>query len=132
MVVFWVALWPLLFTIVDGVRNIDRSLFKSALSMGAKGWRLVILVVTPLMVPYFFTGLRTAATLAFFMIIGSEMVGAKDGLGWLFMVANHAYNLPLMYGVILVITLLAIAINVLFTAIEHRFQAWRPAAQLEQ
>jgi len=131
-VVFWVSLWPLIFTTVDGVRNIDRSLVKSALSMGAKGRKLAFKVVTPLLVPYFFTGLKTAATLAFFMIIASEMVGAKDGLGWLFMVANHAYNLPLMYGCILIITAMAIVINVLFSAVEHRFQAWKPDTDLEK
>jgi NitT/TauT family transport system permease protein len=131
MVVFWVSLWPLLFSTVDGTHNLDRALLKSALSMGAKRGKLLTKVILPLMLPSIFSGLRLSATLAFFMIIASEMVGANDGLGWLYLVANHAYNLPLMYGIILFITLLAIIINVLFSFIERRFQSWKPSASFE-
>jgi NitT/TauT family transport system permease protein len=132
MVVFWVSLWPLLFATVDGAHSLDRALFKSALSMGARRGKLLIKVILPLMLPSIFSGLRLSATLAFFMIIASEMVGANDGLGWLYLVANHAYNLPLMYGIILFITLLAIAINVAFSFIERRFQAWKPSVNYEE
>jgi NitT/TauT family transport system permease protein len=131
MVVFWVSLWPLIFSTVDGVRALDRGLLKSALSMGAQRQKLFVKVIIPLMLPSLFAGLRQSATLAFFMIIASEMIGASDGLGWLYLVANHAYNLPLMYGIILFITVLAIAINLLFTLIERRFQAWKPSISYE-
>jgi NitT/TauT family transport system permease protein len=125
-VVFWVSIWPLIFSTIDGTHHLDRDLVRSALSMGAKRSKLFKKVTLPLMIPYIFSGVKQSATLAFFMIIASEMVGATDGLGWLYMVANHAYNLPLMYGIILFITVLAIAINLLFTFIEKRFQSWKP------
>ncbi|MDR1082563.1 MAG: ABC transporter permease [Coriobacteriales bacterium] len=131
MVVFWVSLWPLLFATVDGAHNLERPLLKSARSMGAKRGKLLFKVILPLMLPSIFSGLKLSATLAFFMIIASEMVGANNGLGWLYLVANHAYNLPLMYGIILFITLLAILINVLFSFIERRFQLWKPSASFE-
>ncbi|MDR3137223.1 MAG: ABC transporter permease [Coriobacteriales bacterium] len=131
MVVFWVSLWPLLFSTVDGAHGLDRVLLKSALSMGAKRGKLFTKVILPLMLPPLFSGLRLSATLAFFMIIASEMVGANDGLGWLYLVANHAYNLPLMYGIILFITLLAIVINALFSFIERRFHLWKPSVSFD-
>jgi NitT/TauT family transport system permease protein len=130
-VVFWASVWPLIFSTVDGSHRLDRSLLKSARSMGAKRSRLLVHVIAPLMVPYFFTGLKSATTLSFFMIIASEMVGSTNGLGWLYIRTNFAYDLPLLYGVILLITVMSILINLLFSFIEKRFQAWKPAVTFE-
>lgn len=127
MIVLWVAQWPLIFSTVEGTRNLDRSIMKSARAMGARGWNLLSKVIVPLALPYIFTGLKTSAQLAFFMIIASEMVGASDGLGWMYLTASHAYNVPMMYGIILYITLLAILINLIFTKIEKRFSVWKPS-----
>ncbi|MDR3279015.1 MAG: ABC transporter permease [Synergistaceae bacterium] len=128
MVVLWVSQWPLLFVTIDGSRNLDRYMLKAARSMGARGWKMVRKVIIPMMTPYIFVGMKSSVQLSFFMIIASEMVGANRGLGWLYRTANHAYNVPLMYGIILVITVLAIVINVIFTRAERHFLTWRPDA----
>lgn len=125
MVVLWVSQWPLLFNTIDGVRNLDRTMIKSARSMGATRRDLLFKVIVPMTMPYIFTGVRYSAQLAFFMIIASEMVGASEGLGWQFLSANQAYNVPLMFGIIVYITVLAIIINVLFTKLENRFSGWK-------
>ena len=127
MIVLWVAQWPLLFSTMEGARNLDRSIMKSARAMGARKWNLLLKVIVPLALPYLFTGLKTSAQLAFFMIIASEMVGANTGLGWMYLNASLSYNVPMMYGIILYITLLAIAINLAFTKVEKRFSVWKPS-----
>ncbi len=125
MVVLWVSQWPLLFNTIDGARYLDRAIIKSALSMGAKKRVLIFRVIVPMTLPYIFTGLKNSAQLAFFMIIASEMVGASEGLGWQFLSANMSYNVPMMYGIIIYVTVLAIIINLLFTKLEKRFSIWK-------
>jgi len=128
MVVLWVAQWPLLFNTIDGVRNVDRTIIKSARSMGANRSTLFFKIIIPSTLPFIFTGLRYSAQLAFYMIIASEMVGASEGLGWQFLSANMSYNIPMMYGIVVYVTLLSILINVLFQKLESRFSIWRQSA----
>ncbi len=125
MVVLWVSQWPLLFNTIDGVRNTDRAIVKSARSMGADSRTLFFKVIVPSTLPNIFTGIKLSAQLAFFMIIASEMVGASAGLGWQFLSANLAYNVPQMFGIVLYVTVLAILINVLFTKLEKHFSVWK-------
>ncbi|OPY58893.1 MAG: Bicarbonate transport system permease protein CmpB [Pelotomaculum sp. PtaU1.Bin035] len=125
MVVLWVSQWPLLFNTIDGVRNLDVTIIKSARSMGARKGNFLLKVIVPMTLPYIFTGVKQSVQLAFFMIIASEMVGANEGLGWQFFSANMAYNVPMMFGIIIYVTVLAIIINVLFTKIEKWFSVWK-------
>jgi NitT/TauT family transport system permease protein len=124
-VVFWVSVWPLLFATIDGVSHLDVDTLKSARAMGAKRWTLLYKVIIPMMTPTIFSGMKSSAQVAFFMIIASEMMAASTGLGWYFMKIKTAYQPPLMYGIILFITVLAILVNVLFTVVEKRVSKWR-------
>jgi NitT/TauT family transport system permease protein len=130
-VVFWVAVWPLLFATIDGAKALDSEIIKATRSMGASSRELVLKAVAPMMVPSFFAGMKSSAQLSFFMIIASEMMGSSYGLGWYFLSISHAYRLGMMYGVILFITLLAIGVNVLFTMLERHFSRWRPELSLD-
>jgi len=132
MIVLWVSQWPLFFSSIEGAKNLDATILKSAKTMGASGWKLTVKVVVPLSLPYIFTGVKTSAQLAFFMIIASEMVGASEGLGYLFLSARHAYSVPLVYGIILYITVLSILINLLFTKIERWFSRYKPEPVLSK
>jgi NitT/TauT family transport system permease protein len=124
-VVFWVSVWPLLFATIDGVGTLDIDTLKSARAMGAGRWTMLYKVIVPLMTPTIFSGVKSSAQVAFFMIIASEMMASNIGLGWFFMKVKTAYQPPLMYGIILFITVLAIGVNVLFTLVEKRVSRWR-------
>jgi NitT/TauT family transport system permease protein len=127
-VVFWVSQWPLVFNTIDGIRNMDHTMIKSARSMGANRVTMLFKVILPSSVPSIFTGLKMGAQLAFFMIIASELIGSSSGLGWLYLTSNNAYNVPMMYAIIIFITILAILINVLFTRLERHFLVWKQSA----
>jgi NitT/TauT family transport system permease protein len=130
VVIFWSTLWPVLFNTITGARNIDRNLLKVARSMGATRWELLPKVIFPHALPNIFIGIELAAQIAFFMIIASEVIGASTGLGWYYISATTKYELALMYGIILYITILAIAVNVIFARLKKRFLVWKEASQL--
>ncbi len=125
VVIFWVAQWPLLFNTAAGAKSIDINMIKSARSMGANRKTVFLKVILPWAVPNIFTGIKISAQLAFFMIIASEMMGSSQGLGWYYLSSSQAYQIPLMYGIILFITLLAVIMNVLFTKLEKHFLVWK-------
>jgi NitT/TauT family transport system permease protein len=127
-VVFWATQWPLLFNTLSGARSVDPQLVRSARSMGANRRTLFFKVIFPYTLPSIFTGLKIAAQISFFMIIASEVIGASTGLGWYYINATVVYNLPLMYGIVLYITVLAIIINRVFGRLEKHFLVWKEAS----
>ncbi|MFD1774651.1 ABC transporter permease [Paenibacillus rhizophilus] len=130
VVVFWATLWPLLFNTMAGARAVDYSLIRAARSMGATRRELFLKVILPYALPNIFTGVEIAAQLSFFMIIASEVIGASTGLGWYYISATTKYQLPLMYGIILYITVLSIFINLLFGRLKKHFLVWKEAVQI--
>lgn len=130
VVIFWSTLWPVLFNTMTGARNMDRNLLKAARSMGATRWELLRKVILPYALPNIFIGIEIAAQIAFFMIIASEVIGASTGLGWFYISSTHRYELALMYGIVLYITILAIGVNVTFARLKKRFLVWKEASQL--
>ncbi|NGM81392.1 ABC transporter permease [Paenibacillus sp. 7124] len=130
VVIFWSALWPVLFNTMAGAKDIDYNLLRAARSMGATRRELFTKVVLPYTAPNIFIGIEFAAQLSFFMIIASEVIGASTGLGWYYINSTARYDLPLMYGIVLFITVLGIIINLLFSRLKKRFLVWKEASQL--
>ncbi|MNV94040.1 hypothetical protein D3C71_1887930 [compost metagenome] len=65
------------------------------------------------------------------MIIASEVIGASTGLGWYYINSTARYDLPLMYGIVLFITVLGIIINLSFARLKKHFLVWKEASQLD-
>ncbi|MDR1599082.1 MAG: ABC transporter permease [Oscillospiraceae bacterium] len=126
--VFWVCLWPILTTTQEAAKSVDVSLVRAARSMGANRFKVFRSVIFPFVLPSVFTGLKLGARVAFFMIVAAETYGSSSGLGWYYMRKNALYNLNLLYGSVLYITLLAILLNYVFTRLEKRFLTWKTAA----
>ncbi|NJJ40760.1 ABC transporter permease [Paenibacillus apii] len=129
-IVFWATLWPLLFNTVAGARAVEYPLIRAARSMGATRRELFLKVILPFSLPNIFIGVEIAAQLSFFMIIASEVIGASTGLGWYYISATTKYQLPLMYGIVLYITVLSILINLLFGRLKKRFLLWKEAVHI--
>jgi NitT/TauT family transport system permease protein len=124
-IVFWAAIWPVLFNTQAGAKSVDASLIKAARTMGASRFKLFTGVILPYTLPSVFTGLKLGIRVAFFMIIAAELAGATSGIGWFYIQQKVAYKLALVYGSILFITLLAIIFNALFTRLEKHFLKWK-------
>jgi NitT/TauT family transport system permease protein len=124
-VIFWVAGWPLLFNTIAGTKGVEPNMVKAARSMGANRKVLFLKVILPSALSNIFTGVKMSAQISFFMIIASEMTGSSSGLGWYYLSSSQSYQIPLMYGIILFITVLAVIINILFTKLENRFLVWK-------
>lgn len=130
VVIFWSALWPVLFHTMAGAKDVDFSLLRAARSMGATRRQLFAKVILPYTTPNIFVGIEFAAQISFFMIIASEVIGASTGLGWYYINSTARYDLPLMYGIVLFITLLGIIINAIFARLKQHFLVWKEASQL--
>lgn len=127
MVIYSCA-WPLLLNTVAAVKQVDPLLIKSARTMGATPQQLFRKVILPAALPTIFVGIRLASASAMLVLVASEMVGAKAGLGYLIINSQYSFLIPQMYFGILGITVIGLAFNALLEALERRLMRWRSPA----
>lgn len=124
-IVLFACTWPILLNTVNGVRNVDPLLVKSARSLGLAPFKLFLKVILPASLPSIFTGIRLAGASSILVLIAAEMVGAKAGLGYLINYTQYNFQIPEMYAGILTISALGLAINQGLVLLERRFSGWK-------
>lgn len=127
MVVYSCA-WPLLLNTIAAVKQVDPLLIKSARTMGATPQQLFRKVILPASLPTIFVGIRLASASAMLVLVASEMVGAKAGLGYLIINSQYSFLIPQMYFGILGITVIGLVFNAALEAVERRFMRWKAPA----
>ncbi|MDR1641094.1 MAG: ABC transporter permease [Clostridiales bacterium] len=126
--IFWVCIWPIFTSTREASKTVDQSLIRIARSMGTSRLKTFKSVIVPYVLPSVFTGLKLAVRVAFFIIVAAETYGSSSGLGWYYGRKQGLYNLNLIYGSVLYITVLAILSEFIFSKIEQRFLGWKQAA----
>ncbi|WP_039656809.1 ABC transporter permease [Clostridium tyrobutyricum] len=124
-IIFWVALWPVLFQTINGIKNIDPLLIKGARVMATPKFTLFYKVVLPGAAPLIFAGLKSAVGTAFLMLVAAEMIGASKGLGWLILNAENNYNIVRLYSAAITIAALGLLVSKLLTVLEHLVITWK-------
>ena len=124
MVIYSCA-WPLLLNTIAAVKQVDPLLIKSARTMGATPQQLFRKVILPASLPTIFVGIRLASASAMLVLVASEMVGAKAGLGYLIIYSQYSFLIPQMYFGILGITVIGLTFNAILEALERRFMRWK-------
>jgi NitT/TauT family transport system permease protein len=127
-IVVYACTFPILLNTITAVRAVDPTLVKAARSLGLSTPRLFRQVVLPSSVPTVLTGIRMAAASSILVLIAAEMVGAKDGLGYLINAAQQNFEIEQMYAGIIAISLIGAAVNALLVRLERRLTRWRPGA----
>ena len=124
-IIVYASVWPVLYNTISGVRHVDPLLVKSARSLGVSHLRLFQKVILPAAVPTIFTGVRLAGAASILVLITTEMVGAKAGLGYLILNSQFNFQIPQMYAGILTVSAIGVAFNYLLLSLERRFSTWR-------
>jgi NitT/TauT family transport system permease protein len=125
--VFLIALGAVFPTIVNttyGVKQVNALLVKAALMMGASRSQLVRLVVIPAALPAIFTGLRLSMGIAWVLVVVSEMIAVKSGLGYLLFESYQFFRPDVMIAAMLSIGLLGFLSDRLVLLLHDRLLAW--------
>ncbi|MCH3963713.1 MAG: ABC transporter permease [Clostridium sp.] len=124
-IILWVALWPVLFQTINGIKNIDPLLIKGARAMATPKFSLFYKVVLPGAAPLIFAGLKSSVGTSFLMLVAAEMIGASKGLGWLILNAENNYNIVRLYAGAITIAALGLFMSKLLTVLEHLIITWK-------
>jgi NitT/TauT family transport system permease protein len=124
-VVAWVCIWPVFFNTLEGSRNIDPMMIKTARAMATTRAAMLFKIILPGAAASIFAGLRLGFEMSFFMLIAAEMVGAGSGLGFLLHIASMNLQFVWMYAAIMLTVLLGFGMNLFLKYIYERVFFWR-------
>jgi NitT/TauT family transport system permease protein len=123
-VTMYAATWPILINTLYGVRSVDPILIDSARTFRFSGWRRALRVILPAASPYIATGLRLGAGIALILVVTSELVASRSGLGYFVAQSQLSYRIPEMYAGILSIGVVGYLLNLSFETVESRALNW--------
>ncbi len=86
-IVAYGAFFPIVTNVIAGVRGIEPTLVRAALTFGCRGPMLFREVILPGALPTVCTGLRLGMGIGWTSIVAAELVGSRSGLG--FMIAYY-------------------------------------------
>lgn len=125
--VFLIALGAVFPTVVNttyGVKQVDRLFVRSGEMMGASRWQLVTRIVLPAASPAIFTGVRLSMGVAWVLVVVSELIAVRSGLGYLLYDAYQFFSPDVMLAAMLTIGLLGFLSDRLILFVRDRALAW--------
>lgn len=108
-----------------GVRSIDQSYFRAASCLGYSRWQVLIRVVIPGALPFIFTGLQIAMGVAWFALVGGELIAGRSGLGFLIFDGYTEVALPNIFIGMITLGVLGYCSSALIRKIGNLLMAWQ-------
>jgi len=122
---FLLAVVAVLINTLNGLDRMPPVLLKVA-RMHRMGWlEIAWKIRLPFAAPYVFTGFKLAVAYAFVGVIGAEFITSSRGIGYEISYAYNNFDNAVMYPMILLILVIAIAVNMSLYAWERRLLARR-------
>jgi len=125
LLIFLGCMLPVTLGAFNGARGADQTLVWTARSMGASRLRTLWDVVIPAAMPELLNGIRTALALSFVLLVASELIVSRQGLGFLLSYLGDSGNYSGMFAVVIIVSALGFAADRGHLYIARRALAWR-------
>ena len=125
LLIFLGCMLPVTLAAYNGARSCEQALVWSARSLGASRLGVLRDVVLPSAVPELANGIRTALALTFVLLVSSELIVARAGLGYLIGFLGEGGVYDAMFAVVLVVAFLGFFADRLYQWLAGRWLAWR-------
>jgi ABC-type nitrate/sulfonate/bicarbonate transport system permease component len=129
MTIAFGIVWPVILNTADGVRAVDPLQIDTARVFGIGPVGRMFTVILPSAMPKIFAGLRVSLGFAIVLMVIAELVGSTSGLGAQLINAEHSFELPTLWAVIVVLGLLGFLFNGALLLVERHFLAWHTGAR---
>jgi nitrate/nitrite transport system permease protein len=120
-IIFITSLWPTLINTAFGVASLPDDHKNVAKAFGFSKWKYLTKVLIPFSLPHMITGLRLSIGVAWLVIVAGEMLSGGIGIGFFVWDSWNALSLEKVISAILIIGLVGLCLDRLFSVIEKRF-----------
>lgn len=124
-VLVYAAFFSGVIVVYEGVRGLDPVYTRAGRALGASQHEIFLRIVLPLSVPTILVALRVALGVSWATLVAAELIAAQDGLGSLIQEAGNFFQIPAVYGGIILIGMAALVMDALLRAVIARVVRWR-------
>jgi len=119
------VIYLVLINTVAGVRNIDQIYLDVGKNFHASKWMMFRDIALPGALPMVVTGIKLGMGVALLVIVASEQVAAKSGIGYLIWTSWQVFQVEKMYVGLLVIAVVGFASAILVNYFERFVVPWK-------
>jgi NitT/TauT family transport system permease protein len=113
-----ICFFPLMENTLTSIQQVDAQRLELFRMLGATRWKTLWHLKIPAGLPGILAGLRVAVVLALVGAVVGEFIGGNQGLGALIIASQGMMDTPLMFAVLLLITVLGMALYQITLAVE--------------
>ena len=110
----------------QGVREADRAMIANAQILGASPLQITRAVIIPSAMSWILASLHVSFGFALVGAVVGEFLGAKKGVGLLISTAQGSFNANGVFAAMVILAVLALAVEAVITVVENRLVKWRP------
>ena len=125
VLIFIGCMLPVTLSAYNGARGTEQFLVWSARSMGASRRRTLLEGVLPSALPEIMSGSRTALALSFILMVASELIVARSGLGYMIGWLGDGGVYDAMFAVVMTVSVLGFAADRGYLMLMKRVLSWR-------
>jgi len=129
LLVFLLSFFPIVVASIAGFKSADRDVMDFARTTGASSLRMFLKISLPQALPQIFTGLKVGAALAATAAVVAEFVASDKGLGYLLLQYNGQLDTPMVFAIIVLLSLIGLAVYYTVEVIERIAIPWHVSQQ---
>jgi NitT/TauT family transport system permease protein len=118
------SFFPVLINTIQGVRGVDPVLINTGRTFGYSRAQILFKIQLPAAIPYITAGMRVGLGIALLATVVAEMLAGTGGLGSTILDHQRAFRIRDMYGWVVVLAVVGLALNTLMTVVERRLVPW--------
>ncbi|ROO88281.1 NitT/TauT family transport system permease protein [Actinocorallia herbida] len=119
-----ISFFPMLVNVIEGLRSADPDRIQMLKVFGASRMQVFRMVRLPTALPFIFAGLDIGIVFAILGAVVGEFIGAKEGLGYLLLQTNYNFDMPGMFAVLVVLSVMGLIAHFIIRLIQKKVAFW--------
>lgn len=120
-----IAFFPLVINTYEGLSSVPQELKELARINKASRWMQMSKIEFIYALPYVFTGMKIAISMAVGGAVVGEFIAGSSGLGFVILLANSQVNLPSMFAAFMVLAVISLLLFALIDFLGRKLVPWR-------
>ena len=130
LLVFLLSFFPIVVASIAGFKSVDPEIMDFAHTTGAGAWKMFAKIRLPQALPDIFTGLKVGAALSATAAVVAEFVASDRGLGYLLLQYNGNLETPMVFAIVVLLSLIGLAVYYLVELVERITIPWHVSQQV--
>lgn len=124
IVVALISFFPIVVNTVDGLKAADPDMLNLMRTLGANRWQVFAKAQMPACLPFLFSGIRIAVTVAVIGAVIGEWVGSREGLGYLVIRSKPQFLSERVYAASVLLSLMGVGLFLVAGLLERVLLPW--------